>query len=213
MNLEKLEQEMKSCKKCSDILLKYNIMPKPIFGGKQNCKIMLLGQAPGISEYESGKPFKGGTGKSIKQLFSDCGLEDFDKNVYQTSVVKCFPGRKEGLSTDRKPSKIEIQNCSSFLIKQIEFIKPEIIVCLGMVSWKSIIELKEKEEPHFIKNFFGEDLSKLKVKHIVGRTFNYKNSKIIPLIHPSGAANGARSLNKIEHEKSIKILKENLKIN
>jgi hypothetical protein len=72
-----------------------------------------------------------------------------------------------------------------------------------MVSWKAIIELKEKEEPNFIKNFFWENLSKLKVKNIVWKSFNYKDSKIIPLIHPSWAANWARSLNKIEHEKSI----------
>ena len=210
MNLNKLEKEIKSCIKCSDILQKYNIEPKPIFSWESWFDIMLIGQAPWISEYREWIPFVWDTGKSIKKLFSDCGLEDFNKKVYQTSVVKCFPWRKDWLSTDRKPSKIEINNCSKFLINQIDIIKPKIIVCLWMVSWKAIIELKEKEEAGFILSFFWESLSKLKVKNIVWKSFNYKDSEIIPLIHPSGAANWARSQNKLEHKKSIEILKESL---
>ena len=142
MNFKKLEKEIKSCTKCSDIFWKYNIEAKPIFDWKVWAKIMLLWQAPWISEYKLWKPFVWDTGKSIKKLFYDCGLEKFDEEVYQTSIIKCFPWRKEWFSTDRKPSKIEINNCSSFLIKQIEILKPKIIVCLWMVSWKVIIELR-----------------------------------------------------------------------
>ena len=214
MSLKNLEKQIKFCTKCSDILKKYNVKTKPIFNWKENCEIMLIWQAPWISEYEEWKPFVWDTWKSIKKLFFDCGLENFSEKVYQTSVIKCFPWRKKGFSTDRKPSKIEINNCSKFLIKQIEVIKPKIIVCLWMVSWKAIIELKEKEEEGFILSFFWENLSKLKVKDIVWKRFYYKESKIIPLIHPSGAANWVRSKNKIEHKKSIEILKESLqKIN
>ena len=96
------------------------------------------------------------------------------------------------------------------MIKQIEIIKPKIIVCLWMVSWKAIIELKEIEKNWFIEEFFWEKLSKLKVKNIVWKSFIYKNSVIIPIIHPSGAANWVRSMNKIEHNKSIELLRENL---
>ena len=210
MPLKKLEKEIKSCTLCSDILWKYNIEPKPIFSWKSWFDIMLVWQAPWISEYREWKPFVWETGKSIKKLFFDCGLKDFDKKVYQTSVIKCFPWRKKWLSTDRKPSQIEIKNCSNYLIKQIEIIEPKIIVCLWMISWKAIIELKEKEENWFIEDFFWEKLSKLKVKNIVWKSFIYKKSMIIPIIHPSGAANWVRSMNKIEHNKSIEILRENL---
>ena len=210
MPLKNLEKQIKSCTKCSDILKKYNVKTKPIFDWKENCEIMLIWQAPWITEYELWKTFVWETGKSIKKLFFECGLEDFENKVYKTSTTKCFPWRKKGVSTDRKPSKIEINNCSNFLIKQIEIIKPKIIVCLWMVSWKVIIELKEKEEAGFINNFFNKKISDLKIKDIVWRSFNYKSSKIIPLIHPSGAANWVRSKNKIEHKKSIEILKESL---
>ena len=210
MPLKKLEKEIKSCTLCSDILWKYNIEPKPIFSWESWFEIMLIGQAPWISEYREWKPFVWDTGKSIKKLFFDCGLKDFNKKVYQTSVIKCFPWRKKWLSTDRKPSKIEIKNCSNYLIKQIEIIEPKIIVCLWMISWKAIIELKEKEENWFIEDYFWEKLSKLKVKNIVWKSFIYKKSMIIPIIHLSGAANWVRSMNKIEHNKSIELLREKL---
>jgi uracil-DNA glycosylase len=98
---------------------------------------MLIGQAPGPTEYERNAPFQGDAGVSIRALFSACGLKDFDGIVYQTSVTKCFPGRRPKASSDRKPSAQEIKNCSDFLVRQLDLLRPKLIVCLGELAWKS----------------------------------------------------------------------------
>ncbi len=211
MCLKKLENNITSCALCAKTLSQYNVVPKPIFYGMQESPIMLIGQAPGITEYNLGKPFKGATGDSIRKLFKLCGLCDFDGFVYQTSVTKCFPGRKENSSTDRFPSQKEVVNCTPFLLKQIEFLKPSIIVCLGMLSWKTLITMKNKEEQDFSQKKYQKSTSKLTTKDIIGTSFFYKGSVVIPMIHPSGSANGSRSKNRIAHEKSIELLKNQLK--
>ena len=211
MNLKELEKEIKKCTKCSEIFSKYWIEAKPIFEWKSNFEIMLVWQAPWISEYKFWKPFVWDTGKSIKKLFLDCWVEKFNEKVYQTSIIKCFPWRKDWVSTDRKPSKIEINNCLGFLVKQIEILKPKIIVCLWMVSWKVLIELIEKEKSWFILKKFNKKILELKVPDIIWKSFKYKDSLIIPMIHPSGAANWVRSKNKSLHLQSIEILKNSLK--
>ncbi len=88
MNLISLENEIKQCNICKSILEIYNINPKPIFSGFKKADILLIGQAPGITEYKVGKPFQGSAGESIKKLFKECGLHNFDDLVYQKFRVR-----------------------------------------------------------------------------------------------------------------------------
>lgn len=190
------DTEIQKCVLCENILLEYGVKAKPVFSPfTDKAEIMLVGQAPGITEYKSGLPFTGDAGKSIRKLFLDCGLAEFDKYIYQTSVTKCFPGRKKGSSVDRMPTTKEIKNCSPFLTKQISIIKPKIIVCLGMLSTKMVLSLLNENDL--------KDVSKLKVVDVVGQIFNHENIFILPMIHPSGAANGIRAKYKKEHAQSI----------
>ncbi|WP_157764570.1 uracil-DNA glycosylase family protein [Rhodobacter sp. CZR27] len=97
---------------------------------------MLVGQAPGLTEYISGRPFSGPAGEEARALFEQCGLrrDQFDVLVYQTSVVKCFCGRKEGSNgrpEDVVPPAPIVRACKPFLVRQIEIFKPKLIVCLG----------------------------------------------------------------------------------
>lgn len=211
MNLYQLESSIRSCTICKSILSEYQVEPRPVFSGAEGSPIMLIGQAPGITEYREGNPFQGDAGKSIKKLFSECGIANFDANVYQTSITKCFPGRKINLSVDRKPSQKEVLNCLPFLFQQISIIKPKIIVCLGMVAWKTLIEVKEKESKGFCTLMYSKKLSELKTNDIIGKEFIYQGAIVIPMIHPSGAANGAREKNKEQHSMSISILAERIK--
>ena len=146
MTLTNLADEMRSCRKCSAKLSEYSVVPRPIFGGGNGFPIILIGQAPGKTEYERNAPFQGDAGNLIRSLFSSCGLQDFNEKVYQTSVTKCFPGRRPSASFDRVPSKSEVNNCSSFLVRQLALLKPKLVVCLGGLSWKSYVSMREKEE-------------------------------------------------------------------
>ncbi|OMI09269.1 hypothetical protein BSN85_17200 [Bradyrhizobium brasilense] len=107
---------------------------------------MLIGQAPGLTEYDSGLPFQGQAGKDIRSFFAACDVrsDEFDRVVYQTSAVKCFPGRKANKDRweDRPPDSKILQSCSGFLRSQIEIVNPHILVCLGGVAAKAVDDLR-----------------------------------------------------------------------
>jgi uracil-DNA glycosylase family 4 len=192
--LTRLEEEIRSCRKCDGILSKYGVVPRPIFRGAAGYPIMVIGQAPGPIEYERNAPFQGGAGASIRALFSACGLKDFDGVVYQTSVTKCFPGRRPKASADRKPSAQEVRNCLGFLARQLDLLRPRLIVCLGELAWKSYVSIREQQEPGYSQKEFGRRRpNDLRLPDLVGKRFSWRGATVIPMIHPSGSANGARA--------------------
>ncbi|MBM3104056.1 uracil-DNA glycosylase [Pseudomonas sp. V1] len=194
MTLALLEEEILACRRCASALCKFDVEPRPIFSGGVGYPIFLLGQAPGKTEYERRAPFQGDAGKSIKAQFAACGLSDFERNVYQTSVTKCFPGRRPGAPTDRPPSVAEVKNCLPFLARQLELVKPKLLVCLGGLSWKAFLSMQEAADPGFCSREIGiSHPSDVTVPHMVGRRFQWRSTIVLPMIHPAGSANGARS--------------------
>jgi len=188
--LENLEKKISSCRKCESILHKYGVVPRPIFRGGVGYPIFLIGQAPGKTEYERNEPFQGDAGRSIKALFDECGLQDFDRVVYQTSVTKCFPGRRPRATTDRVPSTNEVTNCLPFLEKQLRIVSPQLIVCLGGLSWKAFLSMQENECPGVCKQELDiEKPSNVKLPDVVGRKFVWHDMIVVPMIHPAGNAN------------------------
>lgn len=194
MTLSTLEESIQTCRRCDSTLCKYGVEPRPIFSGGVGYPIFLLGQAPGKTEYDIRAPFQGDAGKSIKAQFAASGLSNFERAVYQTSVTKCFPGRRPGASTDRMPSTSEVKNCLPFLERQLELVKPKLLVCLGGLSWKAFLSMQEAAEPGFCLREIGIIRpSSVKVPHMVGRRFRWRSTFVLPMIHPAGSANGARS--------------------
>ena len=207
MTLSKLEIEIQACRKCARTLCKFDVEPRPIFSGGVGYPIFLLGQAPGKTEYVKRAPFQGDTGKSIKAQFAACGLSNFERTVYQTSVTKCFPGRRPNASTDRMPSASEVKNCLPYLERQLELVKPKLLVCLGGLSWKAFLSMQEAAEPGFCLRKIGiARPSDVKVPHMVGRFFQWHSTLVLPMIHPAGSANGARSRYPDEDQKSKALL-------
>lgn len=126
MNLKKLNEEIiKDCKKyplCKTC--------RVIVGeGNAKAKIMLIGQNPGAEENKIGRPFVGRAGKFLDKILKKNKIER--KEIYITSVVKCKTPR------NRKPTKKEIEFFIPFLVKQINLIKPKVIVLMGEVAWKT----------------------------------------------------------------------------
>src|SRR5262245_24360687 len=127
-SLSALNEEIQICNKCASILCAHPENPparmapvrsRPVLSTPTRAQVLLIGQAPGLTEYTSGNPFSGQAGSGIREVFSSCGLgpADFDRRVYQTSAVKCFPGRflDRGKWKDRQPCADMLQNCASFL--------------------------------------------------------------------------------------------------
>lgn len=102
--------------------------------GNPHAKIMIIGEAPGENEDNTGIPFTGKSGKLLDKLLSHAGLER--KNVYITNVLKYRP------PNNRKPLPSEIIACKPFLLRQISLINPKLIITLGTVATQTILSLK-----------------------------------------------------------------------
>ena len=121
--------------------------------GDPNADLMLIGEAPGEEEDLKGEPFVGRAGKLLNKI-----LAAIDKNrsdgVFITNVLKCRP------PNNRDPLLSEVDKCEPYLIKQIEIIKPKLIVALGKISGNTLLKkdtsLKEMRET--IHDYFGTPL-------------------------------------------------------
>jgi len=166
--LKRIKEEVLDCKKCS----LYKTRKYPVIGqGNHQAKIIFIGEAPGKKEDETGYPFCGRAGKILDELLDLIGIKR--EEIYIANILKCRP------PGNRDPEEKEIQSCVSFLEKQIEIIKPEIICPLGRHAMKFLMERFELEE-------FLQPISK-----IHGQVFESKNLtqliKIIPFYHPAVA--------------------------
>ncbi len=121
--VEELENEIRKCTKC-DL---YKERTNTVFGkGPIDADILIIGEAPGREEDIQGTPFVGAAGKKLDEMLSKAGIEI--SKVFITNVVKCRP------PGNRNPSSYEIMKCNPYLIKQIQMIRPKIIVLLGNVA-------------------------------------------------------------------------------
>src|SRR3989344_6235977 len=162
----------------------------PVIGeGSHNAKIMFIGEAPGRNEAETGRPFCGAAGKVLDELLQSIGIDR--KEVYVTNIVKDRP------PMNRDPLPNEIEFYASFLDRQIEIIKPEVIATLGRFSMA------------YIMNNFGLGAELKTITQIHGKVFtvptSYGEIKIIPLYHPAVAVYGT---NKEILKKDFAVLKE-----
>ena len=155
-------------------LYKYRIENKyfPVIGeGSHIAHIMFIGEAPGKSEAETGRPFCGRSGKLLDEMLASINLDR--KDVYITNVVKDRPPE------NRDPTQEEIGLYAPFLNRQIEIIHPKVIATLGRFSMEYIMNLLG----------LGSELKSISNMH--GREFvaqaDYGKVTIVPLYHPAVA--------------------------
>jgi len=164
--LKEIKEEVIRCRKCP--LYKSRILPV-IGEGNHQAEIMLIGEAPGFSEAQTGRPFCGKAGKVLDELLGTAGIER--KDVYITNILKDRPPR------NRDPRREEIKACTPYLDRQIEAIKPKTIITLGNFATAYILE------KYGLKNMV-QGISK-----IHGQVFKAKalfgELKIIPSYHPA----------------------------
>src|SRR5437762_2214346 len=110
-----------------------------VFGqGRRDARIILVGEQPGNDEDLQGKPFIGPAGRVLDQGLESAGIERTD--AYVTNVVKHFKWEAKGKRRMHKtPSAREIAACLPWLEKEIELIKPEVLVCLGATAAKTLL--------------------------------------------------------------------------
>ncbi len=103
-----LQREMIACRLC--IAEGYQIEPGAIFSGHVNAEVMLIGQAPGITEVSAKRPFNAGSGQRLFQWLSRAEFSEnsFRKDQYMTAVTKCYPGKNLSGKGDRVPSRRQV---------------------------------------------------------------------------------------------------------
>jgi len=121
--LTELYQDICSCSKCDIAHSRTRAVPGE---GPENAEIMFIGEAPGYHEDQQGRPFVGQAGQFLNELLSSIGLKRPD--VYITNIIKTRP------PGNRDPLPTEISNCKTWLDRQIEVIRPRMIVTLGRYS-------------------------------------------------------------------------------
>ncbi len=131
-----------------------------VFGvGNINAGLMFVGEGPGADEDEQGEPFVGRAGQLLNNMISAMGLKRQD--VYIANVVKCRP------PGNRTPERDECDTCGPFLLRQIEVIRPKVVVALGAVAAKYLLAINDS------------------MANLRGRWYEFKGAKLAVTYHPA----------------------------
>jgi len=130
---DELERAIRNCTRCPLHSYRKNAVPGE---GSKESKIMFIGEAPGATEDEMGRPFVGVAGKLLTLALESAGLKR--ETVYITNVVKCRPPQ------NREPNDYEIESCRIYLESQILLLRPKIIITLGNIAGRTVFSLGKK---------------------------------------------------------------------
>ena len=131
-----------------------------VFGvGNPDADLMFVGEAPGADEDIQGIPFVGRAGQLLTKMIEAIQLKRDD--VYIANVIKCRPPQ------NRNPEPDEIEQCEPFLFRQIEAVRPKVIVALGSFAAKTLLKTQDS------------------ISRLRGRVYEFHGAQLIPTFHPS----------------------------
>ena len=147
----------------------------PVLSGDGTEAAMLIGQAPGWREIETGLPFAWDAGKRLCGWLAAAGIgvEDFRERWYVTSIGKCYPGRAPGSSVDKPPSRSDIALWTPFLAEEIRLVRPRLVRLVGGIAHR---------------HAFG---ARARLDELVGTELTWHaapGASVLCLPHPSGAS-------------------------
>jgi DNA polymerase len=168
--LTDLYSEIRVCQACILSQGRTNAVPG---SGPEDAEIMFIGEGPGFHEDRQGEPFVGAAGKYLEELLEQIGIERTD--VYITNVVKCRP------PGNRDPQPDEVSACKAYLDKQIDLIRPRLVITLGRFSMQ--------------RYFPGASISR-----IHGQPKRVGNVIYYPMFHPAAALHQPRWRSLVEED-------------
>jgi DNA polymerase len=156
-DLASIREDIGDCTRCKLCTLGRTQI---VFGvGNPHADLMFVGEAPGRDEDIQGIPFVGRAGQKLTQIIEAIGLTRED--VYIANVIKCRPPE------NRNPEPDEVERCEPFLFRQIDLIKPRVIVALGTFAARSLLKT-------------DAPISRLR-----GRVYEYRGAQLVPTFHPA----------------------------
>ena len=151
-----IQEDIGECTRCKLHKGRKNL----VFGvGNPNADLMFIGEGPGADEDEQGEPFVGRAGQLLNNMITAMGLRRED--VYIANVVKCRP------PNNRQPEREECDTCMPFLLRQIEVIRPKIIVALGATAAKNLLGLNDS------------------MGNLRGKLYDFRGTKLVVTYHPA----------------------------
>ena len=155
--LRLIREDLGDCTRCK---LHQQGRKQIVFGvGNPNAELMFIGEAPGADEDIQGEPFVGRAGQLLTKIIEAIGLKRED--VYIANVIKCRP------PGNRNPEPDEVEQCEPFLFRQIDTVKPKVIVALGKFAAQCLLRTNDP------------------ITRIRGREFKYRDAILIPTYHPA----------------------------
>jgi uracil-DNA glycosylase len=155
-----------------------------VFGvGNPEADLMFVGEAPGADEDIQGFPFVGRAGQLLTKIIEAIGLTRDE--VYIANVIKCRP------PGNRNPEPDEVEQCEPFLFRQIDVIKPKVIVALGKFGAQTLLRTLDP------------------ISRLRGRVYDYRGAKLVPTFHPAFLLRNPAS--KREVWEDMKLVRELLK--
>jgi DNA polymerase len=131
-----------------------------VFGvGNPEADLMFVGEAPGADEDEQGVPFVGRAGQLLTKIIEAISLTRDD--VYIANIIKCRPPQ------NRNPEPDEVATCEPFLFRQVDVIKPKVIVALGKYAAQTLLR------------------SETPISRLRGQVLEYRGAKLVPTFHPA----------------------------
>lgn len=181
--LSRISEEVKSCKKCNLCKTRNNAVPG---SGNVMSEIIVVGEAPGHQEDETGLPFVGRSGKLLDKVLEEFGVKR--KDVMVLNIIKCRP------PNNRDPLPEEIEECIPYLKKQLSIIEPKTIITLGRVATQILLDTEDK------------------IGRLRGEWHEYQKIPLMPTYHPSYVLRNGKNglpleLFKEDIKKAVKLTK------
>lgn len=157
LTLQSIREWVDECTKCPLWESRTNI----VFGeGNEKPRLVFVGEGPGADEDKQGRPFVGRAGQMLNKIIENVFFMSREA-VYIANIVKCRP------PSNRTPLPDECRTCIPYLHKQLEFLKPEIIVALGTIAAHNLLDTTEA-------------IGKMR-----GRFHTYRGIRVMPTYHPA----------------------------
>jgi DNA polymerase len=168
--LKELLMAARECTRCAELAATRTSV---VFGaGNADADLMFVGEAPGANEDLQGLPFVGAAGKLLEKLLGEIGLSRAE--VFIANVLKCRP------PGNRDPRPGEIENCTPYLIRQVELVQPRVICTLGNFATKLL-----RGDPAGITRVHGQPEV---------RTIGSHTTRLYPIYHPAAALYTPRTM-------------------
>ena len=137
-----------------------------VFGvGNPVADLMFVGEAPGVDEDRQGEPFVGAAGRLLTKIIETMGLSRDE--VYIANILKCRPDTPGRSSGNRAPTPDEMNACSPWLHRQIDFIQPKVLVALGKTAVGGLLERE------------------IAITRFRGQWQEYRGIPLMPTFHPA----------------------------